>query len=110
MGFRAVASRAVAAGLIAVLCAGPLAGCSSEGTTCTLDSCTVTFDRGVEAKASVLGVGVELVEVVNDQVIVNVNGLRLTLPTGGSPVQAAGLNVNVQQVTDSQVVLVLSKS
>jgi hypothetical protein len=108
MTFRAVASRAVAGGLIALLGAGLLGGCSNKEISCTLNACTVTLDRGVDAKASVLGVGVTLVEVTKDQVIVDVEGSRVSLPTGGAEVQASGLSLKVQKVTDSQVVLAVT--
>src|SRR5688500_5641979 len=54
-----------AAGLLAGLALGAavLAGCSSEGarTDCGLDACTVTFDRGVDASANILGVEAKLI-------------------------------------------------
>src|SRR5215211_2802157 len=60
------------AGLLAALALGlaVLAGCGSEGvdTSCSLSSCTLTFDRGVSANASVLGMDVKLIGAENGQV------------------------------------------
>lgn len=110
MIFRRAGFRVLGMGLAVGLAAGLLGGCSSgEDVSCTLDSCTVTLDRGVDAKASVLGVGVELVEVTKDQVIVEVGGSRVSVPNGGSQVQASGLSVKVDKLTDSQVVLAVSR-
>jgi hypothetical protein len=109
MTSRAVAFRVLGLGLIVGLCSGLLACSSDEGVSCTLNSCTVALDRGVDAKASVLGVGVELVEVTKDQVVVDVGGSRVALPNGGSEVQASGLSVKVEKLTDSQVVLAVSR-
>ena len=75
-----------AAGLLAGLALGVavLAGCSSEGasTDCGLDACTVTFDRGVDASATILGVEAKLVGAEGDQVTVEVAGEQLTLTIG----------------------------
>ena len=71
-----------AAGLFAAVALGlaALAGCSSEGvdTSCSLDSCTLTFDRGVSASANILGVEVKLVDATDDQVTLDV---AATVPT-----------------------------
>lgn len=110
MIFRRAGFRVLGLGIAFGLAAGLLGGCSSgEDVSCTLNSCTVTLDRGVNAKASVLGVGVELVEVTKDQVIVDVGGSRVSVPNGGSQVQASGLSVKVDKLTDSQVVLAISR-
>lgn len=84
-----------------------LAGCSSQGasTDCGLDACTVTFDRGVRAQASVLGVEARLVGASGDQVTVQIAGEQLTLTVGEQAVQAGGLYVALQSVSDDQVVL-----
>jgi len=110
MTLRAAVIRAVGIGLVAGLGTGLLGGCSSsEGVSCTLDTCTVALDRGVEAQTSVLGVGVRLIEVTQDQVVLEVGGSRVTLPNGGSAVQASGLSVKVQKLTGSEVVLAVSR-
>ena len=94
------------------LAAAALAGCSSDGadTQCGLDQCTVTFDRGVEANASILGVDAKLVGVNGDQVTVEVAGEQLTLTIGQQGTEVAGLNVSLQNVTDSQVAIRVARN
>ncbi|MGN9813059.1 hypothetical protein ACTMSW_27360 [Micromonospora sp. BQ11] len=98
-----------AAGLLAGLALGVavLAGCSSEGaeTDCGLDACTVTFDRGVNAEANVLGVKAKLVGAQDDQVTVEVAGEQLTLTTGQQATEVAGLNVTLDSVTGQNVTI-----
>jgi len=96
-----------AAGLLAALALGAtlLAGCSSEGasTDCGLDACTVTFDRGVEASASILGVDAKLIGADGDQVTIEVAGEQLSLTVGQQATEVAGLSVTLDSVTDSEV-------
>lgn len=90
-----------------------LAGCSSEGasTDCGLDACTVTFDRGVEANASILGVDAKLVGVNGDQVTVEVAGEQLTLTTGQqAAADTGGLSLTLESVTDDQVVVRIARA
>ncbi|SCL54478.1 hypothetical protein GA0070603_1811 [Micromonospora chersina] len=98
-----------AAGLFAGLALGValLAGCSSENasTDCGLDACTVTFDRGVEASATILGVEAKLVGAEGDQVTVEVAGEQLSLTVGQQAAQAGGFSVTLDSVTDQQVVI-----
>jgi hypothetical protein len=107
------AIRVVAAFALVVLGAGGLAGCSTstEGAavTCSTSDCTVTFDRGVDASASVLGIDVKLVSVEGQNVKVEVAGNEVTVPVDGSQ-EAGGLKVAVDKVTDKQVVLKVSKA
>ncbi|TCB96001.1 hypothetical protein E0H26_17755 [Micromonospora zingiberis] len=102
-----------AAGLLAGLALGAalLAGCSSEGasTNCGLDSCTVTFDRGVEASANVLGVEARLVGAQDDQVTIEVAGEQLTLTVGQQAADVGGLAVTLDSVTDSEVKVRISR-
>lgn len=86
-----------------------LTGCGGEGTTtnCTLDSCTVTFDRSVDAKASVLGVEARLVKVKGQDVTLEVAGTEVTAPLG-QPVDVEGFQVEVQKVTDTEVKVKIS--
>lgn len=82
---------------------------NGPGTTseCTVSGCTVTFERGVSAKASVLGIEAELVSVNGDLVTLSVGGQQVTVPVGES--QAAnGMDVRVSEVTDDKVVVVLA--
>ncbi|MFC4147174.1 hypothetical protein ACFO0M_13035 [Micromonospora mangrovi] len=96
-----------AAGLLAGLTLGAalLAGCSSEGasTDCDLNACTVTFDRGVNASASILGVEAKLIGAQDDQVTVEVAGEQLSLTMGQQAAEVGGLQVSLDSVTDQQV-------
>ncbi|MGC4893621.1 hypothetical protein [Micromonospora sp. DT31] len=89
-----------------------LAGCSSEGaeTNCGLDACTITFDRGVAASASILGVEAKLVSAQGDQVTVEVAGEQLTLTVGQQATEVAGLQVSLDSVTDEQIVLRVARN
>ncbi|MEU4311622.1 hypothetical protein [Nocardia sp. NPDC024068] len=80
------------------------AGASSE---CEVSGCTVTFDRGVDAKISVLGVDVELRGVQGDLVTLAVAGQEVTVPRGETG-SAQGLDLTVQEVTQDRVVVRLS--
>lgn len=102
----------VVAALVATLAGGFTAGCSSDsgGLNCSLSSCTVTLNRGVDAKASVFGVDVVLVNATDNQVTVSVAGNNINLATGGAQTQAAGLNIQLQSVTKDQVVLEITKA
>ncbi|MET9211051.1 MULTISPECIES: LSm family protein [unclassified Nocardia] len=82
---------------------------TGPGTTteCNVSGCTVTFERGVSAKASVLGIDAELVAVNGDMVTLSIGGQQVTVPVGQS--QAAnGMDVRVSEVTQDKVVVVLS--
>ncbi|GAA3762841.1 hypothetical protein GCM10022225_55620 [Plantactinospora mayteni] len=98
-----------AAGLVAGLALGVavLAGCSSEGATtdCGLDACTVTFDRGVDAQASLLGVEAKLIGVDGDVVTLEVAGEQLSLTVGQQATEVGGLYATVQSADADQVVV-----
>jgi hypothetical protein len=102
------------AGLLAGLALGAalLSGCSSENasTDCALDACTVTFDRGVEASASFLGVEAKLVSAQDDQVTVEVAGEQLSLTVGQQAAQAGDFSVTLDSVTDQQVVIRVARN
>jgi hypothetical protein len=112
--FAAVAARAVVAVVAVALAVGLLTGCGSKGADvkCNLNECTVTLDRGVDAKANVLGVDIKLVSVGNDQVTLDVGGNKVSIPTSGANGSAdvGGLTVSVQQVTGDKVVLKVTKT
>lgn len=95
----------------ALLPLGALAACGGENsdTSCGVNSCTVTFDRGVEASASILGVKAELVRVEGEMVTLKVAGQTVTVPVGDGE-QAEGFNVSVQSVTQDKVVVKISNS
>src|SRR5688572_29261176 len=103
-----LARRLATVAAIAVLGFGPLAACSSENVECTLNACTVTFDRGVDAKSEVLGVEVKLVGVENGTVKVDVAGTTVDVPVDGT-VEAEGFKLDVQEVTNEKVVLKVEK-
>ena len=101
---------ALLAGL--ALGAAVLAGCSSDGasTDCGLDACTVTFDRGVDAKASILGVDAKLIGVDGDKVTLEVAGEQLSLTVGQQATEVGGLYANVQSANDDQVVVRIGRN
>ncbi|WKU05169.1 hypothetical protein [Micromonospora sp. HUAS LYJ1] len=102
------------AGLLAGLALGVavLAGCSSDGadTDCGLDACTVTFDRGVDARASILGVEAKLIGAQGDQVTVEVAGEQLSLTIGQQATEVGGFAVTLDSVTDQQVQIRVSRN
>jgi hypothetical protein len=89
-----------------------LAGCSSEGasTSCGVDRCTVTFDRGANGSVSVLGVDAKFVGADGDQVTLEVAGERVSLTVGQPAVQVGGLDVAVASVTDTEVAVQISRA
>ncbi|WP_040835275.1 hypothetical protein [Nocardia brevicatena] len=89
----------VSLGTVACSTTGP--GTKSE---CNIGGCTITFDRGVNAKISVLGVDAELTAVEGNMVTLTVAGREVTVPAGESR-QAEGMNLTVQEVTPEQVVV-----
>ncbi len=103
-----------AAGLLAGLTLGAalLVGCSSEGasTDCALDACTVTFDRGVEARASILGIEARLVGAQDDRVTIEVGGEQVSLTVGQQATEVGGLGVILDSVTDSEVKVTISRN
>lgn len=97
-------------GALLVLLAGLLlAGCGGEGssTSCDLNSCTVTFERGANAEVEVL-VKAKLVEVKGENVTLEVAGNEVTAKVG-EPVEVQGFQVEVQEVTDSEVKVEISQ-
>ena len=60
-----------------------LSGCSSDNVDCSLDACTVTLDRSVNASASVLGVEAKFVSADANTVTLDVAGEQLK-PDGRS--------------------------
>ncbi|MGK8522270.1 hypothetical protein ACRS6B_12250 [Nocardia asteroides] len=104
MAFR----RVVAVSLFALLASLGTAACTAEGqgtkTDCTVTGCTVTFDRGVDAKASILGIETELVSVNGNLVTLSVGGQEITVPAGETQ-SAEGRTITVQEVTGDKVVV-----
>ncbi|MET8870927.1 hypothetical protein [Nocardia sp. NPDC004604] len=93
----------------------PLAAtaCSSSGpgykSECEVSGCTVTFTRGVNAKANVLGIDAELVAVNGNTVTLKVGGQEVSIPAGQTQ-PADGLSVTVPEVTSDKVVVRLTTS
>ncbi|MEU5989348.1 hypothetical protein ABZ806_10240 [Spirillospora sp. NPDC047418] len=96
----------------ALLPLGALAACGGENSTtsCGVNACTVTFDRGVDASASILGVKAELVKVQGEMVTLKVAGQTVTVPVGDGQQEAEGFNVSVQSVTEDNVVVRISNA
>ncbi len=88
------------------------AACTVHGagttTECKVEGCTITFERGVDAKASVLGLQAELVAVEGNQVTLSVGGQKVTVPVGESGSTDNGATIKVREVTDDQVIVDIS--
>lgn len=104
-----IARKAIPLSLAAVLTLS-VAACGGENsrTECSLTACTVTFDRGVNASASILGINAELVGVQGDRVTLKIGGQQIVVPVNGEQ-QAEGFNVSVQSVTEENVVVRISQ-
>ncbi|WP_131738288.1 hypothetical protein [Actinomadura roseirufa] len=87
------------------------ASCDAENskTDCNSNSCTVTFDRGVDSSASILGVKAELVSVKNDRVTMKIAGATVTVPVGDGQ-QTDGFDVTVTSVTKDHVVVKITNN
>lgn len=103
--------RLLAAFAFAASTALALTGCTASGpgssTQCELSGCTVTFDRGVDATASVLGIEAKLVAVNGNLVTLSVAGQEVTVPVGEAQ-SSEGRVITVQKVTEEQVVVEIS--
>lgn len=112
-GVTTTTARLRTVGLLAAFMLGlaTLAGCGSEGvdTSCSLNACTLTFDRGVSAKASVLGMDVKLVGVENGQVDLEVAGQRVNLNRGQTE-RAGAFDVTLQKMTEDEVVVQVARA
>lgn len=95
--------------LLALTLLGSVA-CGGQGsnTQCALDGCTVTFSRSGDAAVSILGVSARLVGVDAGQATLEVAGQTVTVPVGGET-QAEGFTVGVESVTDTEVVVRVSR-
>ncbi|MGA3565303.1 hypothetical protein [Melissospora conviva] len=87
-----------------------LTACGSDGTAtdCRLDSCAVTFDRGVEAGVSVLGVEARLIAVEGDVVTMEIAGQQLSLTAGEQATEVAGFTVALESVDADNIVVRIS--
>ncbi|NMH97422.1 hypothetical protein HF526_08880 [Pseudonocardia sp. K10HN5] len=109
---RPVLRRATAAPLAALaLALGGVTACGAGGgsdTNCSLDGCTVTFPRSGAAEASILGVTARLVGVDAGTARIEVAGQTVAVPVGGETA-ADGFTVRVERVTDTEVVVRISR-
>lgn len=80
-----------------------LTGCSNDNVDCSLDACTVTLDRTVNASASVLGVEAKFVSADANTATVEVAGEQIQLTKGQQAVDVGGLQVSLDSITDSTV-------
>ena len=94
----------------AFLAAMALVGCGGEGTStqCSLNSCTVTFQRGVDAHVQILGAELRLVDVTGDQATLEVAGQQVRLQVN-QRTQVGGFELSLQQVTEQQVVVQITQ-
>ncbi|WP_280440959.1 hypothetical protein [Nocardia brasiliensis] len=101
----------LAVSMFALLAPFGVAACTAEGpgtkTECKPSGCTVTFARGVNAKASILGVDAELVAVNGNTVTLRVAGQETSVPLGETQ-PADGLSATLQEVTNDKVVVKFS--
>ncbi|HEX2356140.1 MAG TPA: hypothetical protein VHI50_06730 [Micromonosporaceae bacterium] len=106
-----VARRTASVAAALALGLAALAGCSSEGveTDCSLNACTLTFDRGVDASASVLGVEAKLIDADDEKVTLEVAGERVTANVGQAATDVGGVQVSVERVTEDQVVAKIAR-
>lgn len=87
--------------VLATACTVHGAGTTTE---CKVEGCTITFERGVDAKASVLGLDAQLMAVEGNQVTLSVGGQQVTVPVGESG-STDGATVKVREVTADQVIV-----
>ena len=80
-----------------------LTGCSSDNVDCSLDACTVTLDRTVNASASVLGVEAKFVSADENTVTLEVAGEQIQLTKGQQAVEVGGLQVALDSVNPDDV-------
>lgn len=80
-----------------------LTGCSSDNVDCSLDACTVTLDRTVDASASVLGVEAKFISADANTATLEVAGEQIQLTKGQQAVNVGGLQVSLDSVTDSNI-------
>ncbi|WP_214364436.1 hypothetical protein [Pseudonocardia sp. H11422] len=103
--------RATATSLaVLALALGGATACGGQGTdtNCSIDGCTVTFQRSGNAEVSVLGIEARLVGVENGAARIEVAGQTVTVPVGGEAA-ADGFTVRVERVTDTEVVVRISR-
>ncbi|MFF5078895.1 hypothetical protein ACFY36_17720 [Actinoplanes sp. NPDC000266] len=104
-------TRRIAAALIsATLGLALLTGCSSDNVDCGLDQCTVTIQRETNASASFLGVEAKFLSADANTVTLEVAGEQISLTKGQQAVEVAGLQVQLDSVTNDAIGLQVSKA
>ncbi len=101
--------------IIALLAGGAaMLSCSTSTggstVTCTSNECTATFDRNANDTVTILGVDVKLVGTDASNVTLLVGETQIVLPAQGGSKTAGGLKLTVKEVTDTQVILTISKA
>ncbi|XVU23306.1 hypothetical protein ACQPZJ_39570 [Actinoplanes sp. CA-054009] len=104
-------TRRIAAALTsAALGLALLTGCSSDNVDCGLDQCTVTIQRETSASASFLGVEAKFISADANTVTLEVAGEQISLTKGQQAVEVAGLQVQLDSVTNDAIGLQVSKA
>jgi hypothetical protein len=103
--------RAVATALtVLALALGGATACGGKGTdtNCSVDGCTVTFQRSGNSQVSILGVQARLLGVEGGVARLEVAGQTVTVPVGGEAA-ADGFSVRVERLTDTEVVVRITR-
>jgi hypothetical protein len=87
-----------------------LAGCSNDNVSCGLDQCTVQIARETNASASFLGVEAKFLSADSNTVTLEVAGEQISLTKGQQAVEVAGLQVQLDSVTNDAIGLQVSKA
>ncbi|WP_309138706.1 hypothetical protein [Nocardia cyriacigeorgica] len=103
--------RLIAASMFATLTTFGAVACTMQGdgytSECKVEGCVITFDRGVDAEASVLGLKVKVLKVEGNVVTLSVGGQEVTVPVGESGSTESN-TVSVREVTEDKVVVDIS--
>ncbi|WP_280234478.1 hypothetical protein [Nocardia cyriacigeorgica] len=108
---RVYVRRLIAASFFATLTTFGAVACTVQGdgytSECKVEGCLITFERGVDAEASVLGLKIKVVKVEGNTVSLSVGGQEVTVPVGESG-SLDGNTISVREVTDDKVVINVS--
>ena len=86
-----------------------LTGCGNDDVDCSLDACTVTLDRTVNAGASVLGVEAKFVSADENTVTLEVAGEQVQLTKGRQAVDVGGLRVALDSIDADNITFRVSR-
>ena len=101
-------NRVVAALASAAFGLALLTGCGDD-VSCGLDQCTVSIARETNASVNVLGVEAKFVSADENTVTLDVAGEQIQLTKGQQAVEVAGLQVQLDSVTQDQVQIEVSR-